>query len=49
MPRPATIPLIDWKAVFESGQYYASCIAVGESKENRDLMEALRQAQELEP
>ena len=49
MPRPATLPLIDWKSVFESGQAYAAWIAEGESPENRDKMETLRKAQDLEP
>jgi len=49
MPRPPTIPLIDWKRVFESGLDYAAWIAAAESADNRAKMEALRQAQELEP
>jgi len=49
MPRPATLPLIDWKSVYESGQAYSAWIAAGESQENRDKMETLRQAQEIEP
>ena len=49
MPRPPTIPLIDWKSVFESGQDYAAWIQSGESPDNRAKMEALRQAQMLEP
>ena len=49
MPRPATLPLIDWKSVYESGQAYSAWIAAGESPENRDKMETLRQAQEIEP
>jgi hypothetical protein len=49
MPRPPTIPLIDWKAVFESGQDYPTWIAAADSSEQRDKMETLRQAQQLEP
>jgi thiol-disulfide isomerase/thioredoxin len=49
MPRPATLPTIDWKAVFASGQAYSAWISTGESPENRDKMETLRQAQGLEP
>ncbi|MGA2080569.1 MAG: thioredoxin family protein [Holophaga sp.] len=49
MPRPPTLPLIDWKAVFASGQTYSAWIAAGENAENRQKMEALRQAQDLEP
>jgi len=49
MPRPPILPTLDWKAVFASGQDYAAWIAAGESPDNRAKMEALRQAQELEP
>jgi thiol-disulfide isomerase/thioredoxin len=49
MPRPATLPTIDWKAVFASGLDYSAWISAGESPENRDKMETLRQAQGLEP
>ena len=49
MPRPATLPVIDWKAVFASGQEYSAWISTGESPENRDKMETLRQGQALEP
>ena len=49
MPRPPILPLIDWKAVFASGQDYAAWIAAGESPENREKMEAQRAAQALEP
>ena len=49
MPRPATLPVIDWKAVFDSGLDYAGWLAAAESPEQRGKMEALRQAQTLEP
>ena len=49
MPRPATLPLIDWKAVFASGLDYAGWIGQRETPENCDKMEGLRQAQALEP
>jgi hypothetical protein len=49
MPRPPILPLIDWKAVFHSGQDYAAWIAVGESSENRQKMEAQRLDLQLEP
>ena len=49
MPRPATLPVIDWKAVFASGQEYSAWIAAGETPDNREKMEALRKAQPLEP
>jgi len=49
MPRPATLPTIDWKAVFESGQDYAAWLAAAESPEQRDKLEAQRAALVLEP
>ena len=48
MPRPATLAVIDWKAVFESGLEYSAWLAVAESPELRDKMEVLRQALVLE-
>ena len=33
MPRPATLAVIDWKAVFESGLEYSAWLAVAESPE----------------
>jgi hypothetical protein len=49
MPRPPILPLIDWKAVFRSGQDYAAWIAAGESPDNRQKMEGLRLDLHLEP
>lgn len=49
MPRPATLPTLDWKAVFESGLTYAGWLAAAESTEQRDKIEAQRQALILEP
>ena len=49
MPRPATLPAIDWKAVFDSGSDYAAWLATAESPEQRDQLEAQRQALTLEP
>lgn len=49
MPRPPVLPIIDWKAVFESGQDYRDWLKGGESPENRDKMEAARQTLTLEP
>ena len=40
MPRPATLPTIDWKAVFASGLDYAAWLAAAESPEQRDKLEA---------
>ncbi len=49
MPRPATLPLIDWKAVFESGLDYTAWLAAAESAEQRDKLEAERRALTLDP
>ena len=48
MPRPPTLPAIDWKAVFASGLTYPAWLAAGEAPENQARMEALRQAQVLD-
>jgi hypothetical protein len=49
MPRPAPLPTLDWKAVFESGLDYAAWLAAAESAEQRDRLEAQRLALVLEP
>ena len=49
MPRPATLPLLDWQQVFASGQSYADWIQGGEAPDNRARMEAFRQGLILEP
>jgi hypothetical protein len=48
MPRPATLPILDWKAVFESGLDYQAWLAAAESGEQRDKMEAQRLALTLD-
>jgi len=49
MPRPTILPLLDWKAVFESGQDYAGWLGAAESGEQRDRIERQRLALDLEP
>lgn len=49
MPRPAQLPVIDWKAVYESGLDYTAWLAAAESPEQRDKLEAARLALSLEP
>lgn len=49
MPRPATLPTIDWRTVFESGLDHAAWLAAAESAEQRDKLEAQRLALVLEP
>jgi hypothetical protein len=48
MPRPATLPLIDWQAVHASGLDYTAWLAAAESAEQRDKLEAQRQALTLD-
>lgn len=48
MPRPATLPLIDWKAVFASGLDYAAWLDAAESPEQRAKLEAQHAALQLE-
>lgn len=49
MPRPATLPVLDWKSVFESGLDYADWLAAAESTEQRDKLVTQHQALMLEP
>jgi len=49
MPRPSTLPGIDWKAVSDSGLAYPEWLAGAESVAQRDTLEALRLALILEP
>ena len=49
MPRPATLPVIDWKAVFDSGLDYAAWLAAAESAEQRDKLVAQHRALNLDP
>ena len=49
MPRPPTIPLLDWKAIFEAGKDFDHWLAGAESAENRQRMADLLMDQELEP
>lgn len=48
MPRPATLPVIDWKTVFESGLDYTAWLAAAESTDQRDKLEAQRLALKLD-
>ena len=49
MPRPATLPVLDWKAIFESGLDYAAWLAAAESGTQRELLVAQHGALSLEP
>lgn len=48
MPRPATLPTVDWKAVWESGLDYAAWLDAAESPEQRAKLEAQWAALRLE-
>ncbi len=49
MPKPTTLDLIDWKAVFESGQSYQDWLAVADTDGQRAKMEELRERLVLTP
>jgi len=49
MPRPATLPVLDWKAVFDSGLDYPAWMAAAESPEQREKLVAQHAALALEP
>lgn len=49
MPMPPILPLIDWKAVFESGVDFDAWLRAAEHPENRAAMEKALQEMDLEP
>jgi len=49
MPRPPILPVLDWKAIFESGMTFEQWLTAAESVQNREAMEQELAAQELEP
>lgn len=49
MPRPPTIPQLDWPTLFASGKEYGPWLQSGEAPENQAKMEAFRKALVLEP
>ena len=49
MPRPATLPLVDWKAVFDSGLEHPAWLAAAENPDLRDRMVEAQGALVLEP
>lgn len=49
MPRPPILPLIDWKAVFDSGEPYSRWIAAAENKEHARAIDESRKTQPLDP
>ena len=49
MPRPPVLPLLNWQEILAKGKAYSEWITTGESPENREQMEALRQKLTLAP
>jgi thiol-disulfide isomerase/thioredoxin len=49
MPRPATLPILDWKAVFDSGLAYTDWLTAAESTEQREKIETQLRALTLAP
>ena len=49
MPRPATLPVLDWQAIFESGLDYTAWLAAAESADQRDKLVAQHGALTLDP
>ena len=49
MPRPPVLPVLDWKAIFESGKPFEEWLEAGEHDKNREAMEQGLAGQELEP
>lgn len=49
MPRPATLPLLDWESIFASGLDYGAWVAAAESADQRDKLEMQRMALALDP
>lgn len=49
MPRPALLPVIDWKAVYASGLTFDAWLAAAESPQNADGMRAKLAALSIEP
>jgi hypothetical protein len=48
MPRPPILPLIDWRAAFDSGEPYELWISAAEKKEHAEAMEEARKTQPLD-
>lgn len=49
MPRPPILPTIDWPAIFESGQDYATWQANAENPESREKLKAQYDSVVLDP
>jgi hypothetical protein len=49
MPKPPILPTINWKVVFDSGKTYSDWLSDGESPENQQKMEFIRNGLTLDP
>lgn len=49
MPKPPILPVLDWKAIFESGMSFEEWLAAAESDQNRKAIEQALADQALEP
>jgi thiol-disulfide isomerase/thioredoxin len=49
MPRPPVLPVLDWKAILNSGLTFEEWLAAAESDQNREAMEQGLASLELEP
>ena len=49
MPMPPVLPILDWKAIFESGMPFEDWLGTAEYDMNRKAMEQALAGQELEP
>jgi len=48
MPKPPILPVLDWRAVFDSGRPYADWLDTSENTDNAGRIEAIRSALPLE-
>ena len=49
MPRPPVLPILDWKAVFQSGKSFQQWLDTAESDQNREAIQAALAEQQIEP
>jgi thiol-disulfide isomerase/thioredoxin len=49
MPRPPVLPILDWKAIFESGKPFEEWLNTAESGQNREAIQRALAGQALEP
>lgn len=49
MPRPPVLPVLDWKAILDSGMTFEEWLAAAQSDESREAMQQGLASQALEP